>query len=33
MYKIGFDLGGTKIERIVLAANDNEVLRKRVPTE
>jgi predicted NBD/HSP70 family sugar kinase len=33
MYRIGFDLGGTTIERIVLNANDNEALRQRVPTE
>jgi fructokinase len=32
-YKIGIDLGGTKIEGILLDAQDNEVIRKRVPTE
>jgi fructokinase len=32
-YKIGIDLGGTKIECIVLDEQDNEVIRKRVPTE
>jgi len=33
MHKIGIDLGGTKIEGIILDAQGNEVLRKRVPTE
>lgn len=33
MYKIGFDLGGTKIEGIVLDADLKEVARKRIPTE
>jgi len=33
MYKLGIDLGGTKIEGIVLDDNGNEVFRKRVPTE
>ncbi len=33
MYKIGIDLGGTKIEGIVLDDRDHEVFRKRVPTE
>ncbi len=32
-HKIGIDLGGTKIEGIVLDEHDKEVLRKRVPTE
>lgn len=30
--RIGIDLGGTKIEGIVLAADGSEVLRERVPT-
>lgn len=33
MYKIGIDLGGTKIEGIVLDAEGNEIFRKRIPTE
>lgn len=33
MYKIGIDLGGTKIEGIILDGNDNEITRKRIPTE
>ncbi|MCF7855859.1 MAG: ROK family protein [Candidatus Pacebacteria bacterium] len=33
MHRIGVDLGGTKIEGIVLDTNDHEVFRKRVPTE
>lgn len=33
MYKIGMDLGGTKIEGIVLDENAREVFRKRIPTE
>ncbi len=33
MFKIGMDLGGTKIEGIVLDEEDNELFRKRVPTE
>ena len=33
MYKIGIDLGGTKIEGIVLDANLNEIFRKRISTE
>jgi len=32
-YKIGLDLGGTKIEGIVLDAQGRELFRKRVPTE
>ncbi len=32
-YKIGIDLGGTKIEAIVLDEQDNEVARKRIATE
>jgi fructokinase len=30
--RIGIDLGGTKIEGIVLDANDRELIRERVPT-
>jgi fructokinase len=33
MYKIGIDLGGTKIEGIVLDEQLNEVYRKRISTE
>ena len=33
MFKIGIDLGGTKIEGIILDGNDNEISRKRIPTE
>ncbi|HEX8545837.1 MAG TPA: ROK family protein [Cytophagaceae bacterium] len=33
MYKVGIDLGGTKIEGIVLDDKNNEIIRKRVPTE
>jgi fructokinase len=33
MYKIGIDLGGTKIEGIILDENLQEVFRKRVATE
>jgi len=33
MYKIGIDLGGTKIEGIVLKENGTEIFRKRIPTE
>ena len=33
MYRIGIDLGGTKIEGIVLDASGKEVIRKRIPTE
>ncbi|MFB5609241.1 MAG: ROK family protein, partial [Nitrosarchaeum sp.] len=32
MYKLGVDLGGTKIEAIVLDENLNTIHRKRVPT-
>lgn len=32
-YKIGIDLGGTKIEAIVLDSNNRELWRKRIPTE
>ena len=33
MYRIGIDLGGTKIEGILLDPAGNELARKRVPTE
>ena len=33
MYKIGIDLGGTKIEGIVLDKNLSEIFRKRISTE
>lgn len=33
MFRIGIDLGGTKIEGIVLDANGAELYRKRMPTE
>ena len=33
MYRIGIDLGGTKIEGVVLDADGKEVTRKRIPTE
>ena len=33
MYRIGMDLGGTKIEGIVLDPAGKEIFRKRVPTE
>ena len=32
-HRLGIDLGGTKIEGIVLDANENEQFRERVPTE
>jgi fructokinase len=32
-YKIGIDLGGTKIEGVVLDVTGKEVFRKRIPTE
>ena len=32
MHKIGIDLGGTKIEGIVLDKNNNIIERKRIPT-
>ena len=32
VYKIGIDLGGTKIEIIVLDNNNQTILRKRIPT-
>ena len=33
MYRIGIDLGGTKIEGVVLDPGGRELVRKRVPTE
>lgn len=33
MYRIGIDLGGTKIEGVVLDADGREITRKRIPTE
>ena len=33
MYRIGIDLGGTKIEGVVLDADGKEVIRQRIPTE
>jgi fructokinase len=33
MYKIGVDLGGTKIEGVVLDKDLKEIFRKRIPTE
>jgi fructokinase len=33
MYRIGIDLGGTKIEGVVLDADGKELFRKRIPTE
>jgi len=33
MYRIGIDLGGTKIEGVVLDADGQELIRKRIPTE
>ena len=33
MYRIGIDLGGTKIEGVILDANGKEITRKRIPTE
>jgi fructokinase len=33
MHKIGIDLGGTKIEGIVLDEDGSELFRKRIPTE
>ena len=32
-HRIGIDLGGTKIEGVVLAADGREIIRKRIPTE
>lgn len=33
MYRIGIDLGGTKIEGVILDADGREIVRKRIPTE
>lgn len=33
MYQMGIDLGGTKIEAIILDGDGHEVARKRIPTE
>ena len=33
MYRMGIDLGGTKIEAIILDDNGKETARKRIPTE
>lgn len=33
MYKFGIDLGGTKIEGIILDAQNKEIFRQRIPTE
>lgn len=33
MFRLGIDLGGTKIEGIVLCEDGTEVFRKRIPTE
>lgn len=33
MFKLGIDLGGTKIEGVVLESNGDEFFRKRIPTE
>ncbi len=33
MYRIGIDLGGTKIEGVVLDAGGKELVRKRMPTD
>jgi fructokinase len=33
MYRIGIDLGGTKIEGVILDADGKEITRKRIPTE
>ena len=33
MYKIGIDLGGTKIEVLLLDGTNKEIMRKRIPTE
>ena len=32
MHRIGIDLGGTKIEGIVIDENNNPIHRKRIPT-
>jgi fructokinase len=33
MFRIGIDLGGTKIEGVVLDADGREIIRQRIPTE
>ena len=33
MYRIGIDLGGTKIEGVILDADGKEIIRKRIATE
>ena len=33
MYRIGIDLGGTKIEGVILDADGKEITRKRIATE
>ncbi|MFQ5676486.1 MAG: ROK family protein, partial [bacterium] len=33
MYRLGVDLGGTKIEGVILDSNNNEIFRRRIPTE
>ena len=33
MYRLGIDLGGTKIEGAILDAQDEELFRERIPTE
>jgi len=33
MFRIGIDLGGTKVEGVVLDADGNQIIRKRIPTE
>ena len=33
MFRIGIDLGGTKIEGVILDADGKEVFRKRIATE
>ena len=33
MNRLGIDIGGTKIEAIVLDSNNNILIRTRVPTE
>jgi fructokinase len=33
MFRIGIDLGGTKIEGVVLDVDGREIIRKRIPTE
>lgn len=32
MLQLGLDIGGTKIEGLVLDANGEQVFRKRIPT-